>query len=253
MIAESEGGTESMAHPLAPGALPRTFSGLTVNPVGEGPATSADVAFSGLTVNAQEGDEVAAAEPYLAYLSELADAVGLIDPVEAYLRPLLADWGLLRQEADRLLSAATVAEAASGRLTDRLGALDAGWAGKHAVALVAYIRQIGVAGGDLADALNALAGALNELVTSLRHIVVDLVEVLVATAEVTSESAMLPIGGTGRARSQPEDAGRSAKALFEAGRDVLEAFRRLCDGVDDAGGAARALEVTTHYHPGALA
>ncbi|HKN56995.1 MAG TPA: WXG100 family type VII secretion target, partial [Amycolatopsis sp.] len=183
----------------------------------------------------------------MAYLSELADGVGLIDPVEAYLRPLLADWGLLRQEADRLRSAATVAEAASGRLTDRLGALDAGWAGKDADAFVAYIRQIGVAGGDLADALNALAGALNELVTSLRHIVVDLVEVLVATAEVTSESAMLPIGGTGRARSQLEDAGRSAKALFEAGRDVLEAFRRLCDGVDDPGGASRAIEITHHY------
>ena len=245
MISEPEPTTESIAHPLAAPGPARTFSGQTANDAAAAPPAP-DVAFSGLTVSA-EGEIEPAVEPYLAHLSELAGALGLIDPVEAYLRPLLGRWADLRAEADRLRQAAAAAGSVSDQLADGLGKLDAGWSGADADAFVAYMGEIRVAGGDLQDALETLASSLDEMVTTLHHVVVDLVEVLVDTAEVASESAALPVGGEGRARAQIQETQQSAKALFEVARDVLEAFGRLCDGVDDPDGVACSIEIAHRY------
>jgi uncharacterized protein YukE len=197
-----------------------------------------------------EGDEIAAAaEPYLAYLSDVARELGLIDPVETYFRPLVGRWSDLGAEAGRLRQAATAAAAVSTRLDDRLGRLDAGWAGRDADAFIAYMREIGAAGGDLQEALTVLAGALDEMVTTLRGITVDLVEVLVDAADLMSETLSLPSGGTRRARGQLRETQESAKALYETARDVMEAFDRLCDGVDDPDGAARTIEIKHRYPP----
>ncbi|MET8854265.1 WXG100 family type VII secretion target [Amycolatopsis sp. NPDC004625] len=193
------------------------------------------------------GDLAAAAEPYLGYLSDLARQLGLLDPVETYFRPLLGRWTDLGAEADRLRQAATAAADVSTRLDDQLGRLDAGWEGRDADAFVTYMREIGAAGGDLQEALTTLAAALDDLVTTLRHIVVDLVEVLVDAAELISETMLLPSGGTKRARAQVEETQESAKALFETARDVLEAFDRLCDGVDDPDAASRTIEIRHRY------
>ncbi|MEQ0562997.1 WXG100 family type VII secretion target [Amycolatopsis sp. NEAU-NG30] len=192
-------------------------------------------------------DLTAAAEPYLGYLSDLARELGVIDPVETYFRPLVGRWADLGAEADRLREAASVAAEVSTRLDDQLGRLDAGWEGRDADAFVAYIREIGAAGGDLQEALNALAGALDELVETVRHIVVDLVEVLVDAAELTSETMLLPSGGSKRARTQLQETQESAKALHETARDVLEAFDRLCNGVDDPDAASRSIEIRHRY------
>lgn len=245
MISETEPTTESIAHPLAASRPARTFSGQTANGAAAAPP-GPDVAFSGLTVSA-EGALDPAVEPYLAHLSELAEALGLIDPVEAYLRPLLGRWAELRAEADRLRRAAAASGSVSAQLADGLGKLDAGWSGQDADAFIAYMGEIRAAGGDLQDALDTLARALDEMVTTLHHVVVDLVEVLVDTAEVASESAALPVGGEGRARAQIQETQQSAKALFEVARDVLEEFGRLCDGVDDPDGAARSIEIAHRY------
>ena len=245
MISEPEPTTESIAHPLSASRPARAFSGQTANGAIAAPSAP-DVAFSGLTVGA-EGQLDPAVEPYLAHLSELAGALGLIDPVEAYLRPLLGRWAELRAEADRLRRAAAAAGSVSAQLADGLGRLDAGWSGQDADAFVAYMGEIRAAGGDLQDALETLARSLDEMVTTLHHVVVDLVEVLVDTAEVASESAALPVGGEGRARAQLQETQQSAKALFEVARDVLEAFGRLCDGVDDPDGTARSIEIGHRY------
>jgi len=245
MISEPEPTTESIAHPLAASRPARTFSGQTANGAAAAPPAP-DVAFSGLTVSA-EGQLDPAVEPYLAHLSELAGALGLIDPGETYLRPLLGRWAELRTEADRLRRAAAAAGSVSVQLADGLGKLDAGWSGTDADAFVTYMGEIRAAGGDLQDALETLARSLDEMVTTLHHVVVDLVEVLVDTAEVASESAALPVSGEGRARAQIQEAQESAKALFEVARDVLEAFGRLCDGVDDPDGAARSIEIAHRY------
>jgi uncharacterized protein YukE len=192
-------------------------------------------------------DLTAAAEPYLEYLSDLARQLGLIDPVETYFRPLLGRWTDLGAEADRLRQAASAAADVSTRLDDQLGRLDAGWEGRDADAFVTYMREIGAAGGDLQEALTILATALDDLVTTLRHIVVDLVEVLADAAELISETMLLPSGGPKRARAQLEETRESAKALFETARDVLEAFDRLCDGVDDPDAASRTIEIRHRY------
>ncbi|SFW45958.1 WXG100 family type VII secretion target [Amycolatopsis australiensis] len=192
-------------------------------------------------------DITAAAEPYLGYLTELAGRLGVPDPVETYFRPLIGRWADLGAEADRLRQAAAAAAGVSARLEDQLGRLDAGWEGRDADSFVAYMREIGAAGGDLQEALTTLAGALDELVTTLRHVVVDLVEVLVDAAELLSETMLLPSGGTKRARAQLQETQDAAKALYETARDVMEAFDRLCDGVDDPDAASRSIEIRHRY------
>jgi uncharacterized protein YukE len=229
MFAEPEA-TDSIPHPLAKKAAPAPAA-----PV---------VAFA----PDAEGDEIAAtAEPYLAYLTDVAHQLGVIDPVETYFRPLIGRWGELGAEAGRLRQAASAAAEVSTRLDDGLGRLDGGWEGRDADAFVAYMREIGAAGGDLQEALTVLAGALDELVTTLRHVVVDLAEVLVDAADLVSETMTLPSGGAKRARVQLRETQDSAKALYETARDVLEAFDRLCDGVDDPDAATRSIEVAHRY------
>jgi uncharacterized protein YukE len=192
-------------------------------------------------------DITAAAEPYLAYLTDLSRQLGVLDPVETYFRPLVGRWADLSAEADRLRQAASVAAEVSARLDGELGRLDAGWEGRDADSFIAYIRQVGAAGGDLREALDTLAGALDELVTTLRHVVVDLAEVLVDAAELTSETMLLPSGGAKRARAQLQETQDSAKALHETARDVMEAFDRLCEGVDDPDAASRTIEIRHRY------
>ncbi|WP_285482848.1 WXG100 family type VII secretion target [Amycolatopsis sp. NBRC 101858] len=229
MFAEPEA-TDSIPHPLAKQAAPAPAA-----PV---------VAFA----PDAEGDEIAAtAEPYLAYLTDVSHQLGLIDPVETYFRPLIGRWGDLGAEAGRLRQAASAAAEVSTRLDEGLGRLDGGWEGRDADAFVAYMREIGAAGGDLQEAMTVLAGALDELVTTLRHVVVDLVEVLVDAADLISETMTLPSGGTKRARVQLRETQDSAKALYETARDVLEAFDRLCDGVDDPDATARSIEIAHRY------
>lgn len=230
MFAEPEASTASIPHPLAK----RTAAPAAAPAVTFGPEAAGD-------------DIAAAAEPYLSYLTDLSGQLGLIDPVETYFRPLIGRWGDLGAEAGRLRRAAAAAAEVSARLDDRLGRLDGGWEGRDADAFVAYIREIGAAGGDLQEALTVLAGALDDLVTTLRHVVVDLVEVLVDAAELVSESMTLPSGGTRRARTQLRETQESAKGLYETARDVLEAFDRLCDGVDDPDVVTRSVEINHRY------
>ncbi|GAB3707944.1 hypothetical protein GCM10027598_11680 [Amycolatopsis oliviviridis] len=234
MIAESENPTDSIPHPKAARAAA---------------APEADPsAFSPLNATGAGGEDlVEAAAPHLAFVSELSGHLGLIDPVEAYLTPLAGRWEDLKEEADRLRKAAATAGTVSKELSEDLGRLDAGWSGKDADAFVAYIGDIKIAGSDVEDALTTLAGSLDELVLSIRRILTDLVEVLVDTAELTSETAMLPVGGVRRARTQLEEAQESAKALYEAARNVIEGFVRLCDGVDDPDGASRSIEIAHRY------
>lgn len=234
MIAESENPTDSIPHPLAPARS-------------AGPVVG-ESAISSLKANGWGSyDLVGAAAPHLAFLTELSGHLGLIDPVETYLTPLAGRWEGLKDEADRLRKAAKTAGTVSEELADGLGRLDAAWSGKDADAFVVYMRDINAAGAEVEDALNALAGALDELELSVRRILADLVEVLVDMAELTSETAMLPIGGDQRARSQLEEAQESAKALFEAARDLIEGFVRLCDGVDDPDAASRSIEIAHRY------
>ncbi|SEP42556.1 WXG100 family type VII secretion target [Amycolatopsis saalfeldensis] len=186
-------------------------------------------------------------EPSLTFVSELARELGATDPVETYYRPLVGNWAELSAEAERLRAAAKTAAGASGGLTDELGRLDASWSGADADAFVAYMGEIRSASEGVEDALDALAAALDELVTSLTGIVHDAEEVLVDAADVLSESAMLPSGGTSRARAQLRETEQSVKSLHDAAEHLLQGFGQLCDGVDAPPGTASSIEVRHRY------
>ncbi|MFD8496137.1 WXG100 family type VII secretion target [Amycolatopsis sp. NPDC059657] len=183
----------------------------------------------------------------LDYLSMLAEQLGVNDPVKDYLNPVVGKWEQLGAEAAKWRTAAAAAGRVSDELATDLGKLDAAWSGKDADAFVVYIEQINIAGTDVEDAMNAMATALDDVAGAVKEIANELNELLVDTAELTSETAMLPVGGDKRARAQLVEAQESAKALYEAARDVLEAFGSFCDGVDGPDAATRTIEISHRY------
>lgn len=186
-------------------------------------------------------------EPSLSFVSDLARELGATDPVETYYRPLTGRWEELSAEAERLRAAAKTAAGVSGGLNDELGRLDASWSGADADAFIAYMREIRSASEGVEDALDALADSLDELVTSLTGIVHDAEDVLVDAADVLSESAMLPSGGTSRARAQLRETEQSMKSLHDAAEHVMQGFGQLCEGVDAPPGTASSIEVRHRY------
>jgi uncharacterized protein YukE len=210
--------------------------------------TAPHAAFSGLNANSADGEDIkAAAAGHLEYLTKLAGDLGVADVVAMYLTPIVGRWSDLQTEASAWREAAATSGRVSSELGDQLGRLDSAWEGKDADAFIEYIGEVGVAGGDLEDAMNAMADALEDVTGTLRLITVDMTELLTDTAELTSQSAMLPADGEKRARSQLLDAQQSAKALFEAARDVLEGFSRFCAGVDGPDVASRSIEINHPY------
>jgi uncharacterized protein YukE len=211
------------------------------------PSPSLASAFSGLNVLADGDDIGAGAAAHLEYLGTLASELGVIDVVESYFTPIVARWSDLRDEAAAWRQAAETAGRVSSELDDHLGRLDAAWEGKDADAFVAYIGEVGLAGRDVEDAMNVMAGALEDVADAVERITAEMAELLTDTAELTSQSAMLPVGGEKRARSQLLETQQSAKALFETARDVLEAFSRFCGGVDGPDAVSRSLEISHPY------
>ena len=210
--------------------------------------TAPHAPFSGLNANAADGEDIkATAAGHLEYLTKLAQDLGVADVVETYLTPIVGRWSDLQTEASAWREAAETSGRVSSELGEQLGRLDSAWEGKDADAFIDYIGEVGVAGGDLEDAMNAMADALEDVAGTLRLITVDMTELLTDTAELTSQSAMLPADGEKRARSQLLDAHQSAKSLFEAARDVLDGFSRFCAGVDGPDVASRSIEINHPY------
>jgi uncharacterized protein YukE len=209
------------------------------------PATSAS-AFSPLNALAGRG--------HLEYLTTLAKDLGVTDVVGTYFAPIDGRWSDLRTEAAAWREAAETAGRVSGELGDHLGRLDAAWEGKDADAFIAYIGEIDVAGKDVEDAMSIMAGALEDVADAVERITAEMAELLTDTAELTSQSALLPVGGETRARNQLLETEQSAKAFYETTRDVLEAFSRFCNGVDGPDAASRSLEIAHPYpqHPFAV-
>ncbi|RJQ76956.1 WXG100 family type VII secretion target [Amycolatopsis panacis] len=187
--------------------------------------------------------------PSAAFVSELARELGATDPVEAFYRPLTGKWDELTEEAARLRAAAGTAARVSADLAEDLGKLDAVWTGPDADAFVAYLGEIRSASEGAEDALEVLAGALEELSGSVRRIVDAAEEILVDAADVLSESALLPVGGSTRARAQLRETGQSLEVLHASAQDVLQQFVRLCEGMDAPSGQP-GIELRRHYPAG---
>jgi uncharacterized protein YukE len=168
---------------------------------------------------------------HLDYLSQLAKRLGVHDPVESYLVPVLGKWSDLHDEAGRWRAAARVASSVTSRLTAPLAGLDAAWQGADADSFLEYMRTVGLAGNDLADALGAMADALDKTADGIRQIATEMVGMLADTAEQSSDAMTVPVGGAERAQQHLDELDEPTGKLYESVRDVLDAFVKLCNGV----------------------
>ncbi|HEX5405886.1 MAG TPA: WXG100 family type VII secretion target [Pseudonocardiaceae bacterium] len=179
-----------------------------------------------------DGDHITAkVAGHLDYVSQLAGQLGVHDPVESYLTPALGTWSDLHAEAARWRTAATAAEDVTQRLTSPLGGLDAAWQGRDANSFLDYMRQVGLSGNDLSDAMNAMADALDKTADGIRQIVQELTDLLTDTADQSSDAMTVPVSGQSRAKQYLDELDEPAGQLHELVRDVLAAFTKLCDGV----------------------
>jgi uncharacterized protein YukE len=183
-------------------------------------------------VVAKDGRQIAAeVGPELDYLSQVSRKLGVVDLVHDFFDPLVGDWNDLREEAERWRKAAKVTEAVTKHVAAPLGGVDARWEGKDADAFLDHMRKVGLAGGDMSDAMNAMADALEETADGVRDIVQDMAHVLADVADSVSGTAALPLEGDQRVVKHIEDVKDPVRELHESARQVMEAFLKLCDGV----------------------
>lgn len=168
----------------------------------------------------------------LTYLSRLARHLGINDPVEEYFAPVVGRWSDMHDEAERWRIVGQGVEQVTQALNRPLGQLDAAWEGEAAESFIAYMQNMGLAGNDLSDAMIAMADVLDQTANGIREIVVQLATVMSETAETASEAMTLPVQGDARTREYLDMMRRPTKELFEAVRQILEAFVQLCEGAD---------------------
>ncbi|MCT2587305.1 hypothetical protein JT362_29695 [Actinophytocola sp. S1-96] len=166
------------------------------------------------------------------YLSRLARDLGVPDPVEEYFAPVVGRWSDLHAEAERWRLVGDAAREVTESLDRPLGKLDAAWDGEAADSFIAYMQKMGLAGQDLTDAMLGLADVLDVTADGIREIVMQLAAVLGDTAEAASDAMVGPVAGDERTRQYLDLMRRPTKELFEAVREILEAFVRLCEGID---------------------
>ncbi|RAS68751.1 type VII secretion system (Wss) protein ESAT-6 [Lentzea atacamensis] len=197
---------------------------------------------------AKDGRQIAAeVGPELDYLSRVSRKLGVVDLVHDFFDPLVGDWNDLREEAERWRKAAKVTEAVNNHVAAPLGGVDARWEGKDADAFLDHMRKVGLAGGDMSDAMNAMAEALEETADGVRDIVQDMAHVLADAADSVSGTAALPLEGDQRAIKHIEELKDPVRELHEAARQVLEAFLKLCDGVSGEAGKFDAVRMEHKY------
>jgi uncharacterized protein YukE len=167
---------------------------------------------------------------HLDYVSQLSRQLGVNDPVESYLTPVVGRWSDLHAEAGRWRTAATTATQVTTTLSAPLGGLDAAWQGPAADSFLEYMQDVGLAGNDLADAMTAMADALDKTADGLRQIVTEMLGVLSDTAEQASDAMSVPVGGEDRARQFLSEVDQPTSQLYDSVRDVLTAFVKMCDG-----------------------
>jgi uncharacterized protein YukE len=131
--------------------------------------------------------------------------------------------------------AAEVVEQSTGDVDGELGGIDTAWQGADAEAFVAHVRDAGLAGKDLADAMTGLAGALEHTAEGVGAQERRLNELVARTAD--DVRAAMTAADAERARKHLADLAAPARELLESIADYYMAFTRLCD--DMAGVATR--------------
>ncbi|MFD4676993.1 hypothetical protein ACFWNN_45270 [Lentzea sp. NPDC058450] len=196
----------------------------------------------------KDGKQIAAeVGPELDYLSRVSRKLGVVDLVHDFFDPLVGDWNDLREEAERWRKAAKVTEAVNNHVKAPLGGVDERWEGRDAEAFLDHMRKVGLAGGDLSDAMNAMADALEETADGVRTIVQDMAHVLADAADSVSGTASLPSDGDQRALRHIEELKDPVRELHESARQVMEAFLKLCDGLSGDATAFGAVRMEHRY------
>ncbi|HET8640465.1 MAG TPA: WXG100 family type VII secretion target, partial [Pseudonocardiaceae bacterium] len=175
---------------------------------------------------------VTGAGPALDYLSRTARHLGVPDPVQEYFGPVVGRWRDLHEQAQRWQRAANAVEELADRVTTPLGGLDAAWEGAVADSFLEHMRQVGAAGRGLSDAMTVMAEVLDRTADAVQRLVTDLVELLSGGADRVSAAMILPAGGEQLAGRQLAEVRGCGRRVFEAVRDVLDAFVELCDDLD---------------------
>ncbi|HEY7592966.1 MAG TPA: hypothetical protein VH969_07395 [Actinophytocola sp.] len=185
------------------------------------------------TSGGPDGAEVAGRHAgHFDYLSKLARDLGVPDPVEEYFAPVVGRWSDMEAEAGRWRQVGNGTAVITDALGKPLGKLDAAWDGAAATSFIDYMQKIGLAGHDLSDAMLALAEVLDTTAEGIREIVEQMGGVLAETAETASQAMVMPVQGDDRTRTYLDAMRRPTKELFEAVRQVLEAFVQMCQGID---------------------
>jgi uncharacterized protein YukE len=174
----------------------------------------------------------AGAAPALGYLSTAARHLGLPDPVQEYFGPAVGRWRDLHEQAERWRRAAHAVEELGDRLTTPLGGLDAVWNGAVADSFLEHMRRVGAAGRSVSDAMATMAEVLDRTAEAVQELVTDLVDLLSGGADRVSAAMILPIDGEQLAGRQLTEVRAHSRRVFEAVRELLEAFVEMCDGVD---------------------
>ncbi|SFS43824.1 WXG100 family type VII secretion target [Saccharopolyspora flava] len=170
---------------------------------------------------------------HLHHLAEVADELGVPHSIPADLAELVGRPDDFRAAARVWREAAATVEESSGDVDGKLGGIDTAWQGADAEAFVAHIRDAGLAGKGLADAMTGLADALDhtaEGVGAQRRRLLDLVA---ETAE--DVDAAMEASDEDGARARLAELAEPAQELLESIADYYMAFTRLCDDV--AGGS----------------
>lgn len=183
----------------------------------------------------------------LVQLSKVCGQLGVVDLVEEYFTPIVGRWSAMHDEAERWRSAAETAEEVTGRLTGPLGGLDAAWQGADADSFISYIRSVGLAGNDLADAMHAVAVALDSTAGALREITVEMSDVLAELAGDVTRALDAPAGGPAAVRDHLDEQRDQVSAMYESAVEVLDAFTRFSERLA-AGGSGAAGDGVTMRH-----
>lgn len=172
---------------------------------------------------------------HLHYLAGVADELDVAHSIPADVAELIGRPEDFRAAARVWREEAANVERASGDVDGKLGGIDTAWQGADAEAFVAHIRDAGLAGKDLADAMTGLAEALEHTAEGVGAQQRRLTELVAKTADDVRSA--LDGSDEGRARDHLAALAEPARELQESIADHYMAFTRLCD--DMAGVATR--------------
>jgi hypothetical protein len=170
----------------------------------------------------------AGAGPALDYLSQAARSLAVPDPVQDHFGPVVGQWRDLHAQAELWRLAAGQVEEISEKLTIPLGGLDTVWDGRGSDAFVQHMQAIGTAGRNASDVMAALGEILDRAADGVHRLMAEFVELLCDGADLVSSAMILPVGGDAHASRHLAEIYRHSRQVFDAIRELLEAFAAAC-------------------------